>query len=309
MSAWLGRAAIILTAAVMLGSCNDEETVGPEDFEVAEARLFDAMNRNNFAEAGQIVATMYELRDKSPLTYRNTFLLGATALWWLAESSSHPEENGLMITRQAIPLILEAFPDVIINDEGNRAGAMALLGAFLSDLGLDRVQGNILIEQAVGLRPEVGLFQRMHIRRFGFADDSVTNNSIEAGYKFWEFCTGSPVSRTNPDFTGRVGAPTSDEHKRFCWGSDRVPHGYEGAMMIFGDLLVKRGDFVAARRAYENARLGPNYSRWKHRGENEARLNSNLNARHATYANRESTAWAPIGVPAFSCTQCHESVH
>ena len=169
------------------------------------------------------------------------------------------------------------------------------------------MQGNILVEQSVTSAPEVGLFQRMHIRRFAFADDSLTANGLEAGYQWWEYCYGGPISRTNPDFTGKVEPPTEDHHKKFCWGSARVPHGYEGAWLIFGDLLVKAGHLEQARISYENAKLGPNYSRWKYKGALEERLASDLVARQATYNERDSNKWAPIGIPPYSCTQCHAS--
>ena len=234
-------------------------------------------------------------------------MLGAAAMWWLAEAG-RPGANGLAITSQSIPIILESFVDVVQNDDENRAGASALLGAFLSDAGFDRVQGSALVEQAVQMRPEVGLFQRMHIRRFAFADDSVTAYAIEAGFQFWEFCADGPVNRENPDFTALIKPPTDDEHKRFCWGSARVPHGYEGAWMIFGDLLVKGGKLEAARRAYLNAQLSPNYGRWKYKDALEQRLASDLSQRQATYSNRDAMTWAPIGVPIYSCTQCHASV-
>jgi hypothetical protein len=298
---------MVLCGAALLSSCDDSVTgPDPERAAAAEAALFTAMNHDDFAAAGDIIGEFYMIREVDPENYRNTFLLGSAALWWLAESA-RPGANALLITSQAIPLILETYVDVIQNDPVNRAGASALLGAFLSDGGFDRVQGSNLVEQAVVMRPEVGLFQRMHIRRFAFADDSITDESIEAGFDFWEYCAGTPIDRDNPDFTTLVRPPTEDLHKKFCWGSERVPHGYEGAMLIFGDLLVKDGQLAVARRVYENARLGPNYNRWKYKGALEQRLISDLSQRHDTYANRDQSKWAPIGLPPYSCTQCHAS--
>lgn len=303
----LSIAAVTAVTLAFVAGCN-EKVVGPGNPVEAEARLFAAMNTDDFAAAGDIVGQFYEIRDKDPENHRNTFLLGAASLWWLAEAS-HPGANPLQITGQAIPLILESFVDVIQNDPVNRPGANALLGAFLSDAGFDRAQGAALIEMAVAEKPEVGLFQRMHIRRFAFADDLETAVAVDAGFKFWELCAGGIVlDRANPDFTAHVKQPTNDDMARFCWGSERVPHGYEGAWLIFGDLLVKSGDIAAAQRAYLNATLGPNFDNWRYKSEITQRLASDLNARRATYASRYAEQWAPIGVPAFSCTQCHASV-
>ena len=300
------RMMLLLCVTALLAACNEDPAAPRERAADIEARLFKAMNEDDFAAAGDIVGELYMMRDEDPLNYRNTFLLGGAAFWWLAEAG-RPEANGLQIISQSIPIILESFIDVIQNDEVNRPGASALLGAFLSDGGFDRVQGNKLVEQSVALAPEVGLFQRMHIRRFAFADDSATVNAIEAGYQWWEYCVGGPVNRTNPDFTGKVQAPTEDHHKKFCWGSARVPHGYEGAWLIFGDLLVKAGRMQEARTAYQNAKLGPNYTRWKYKDVLEQRLTGNLEQRRTSYTNRDANQWASIGLPPYSCTQCHAS--
>jgi hypothetical protein len=274
----------------------------------AEERLFEAMNRDDFGAAGDIVGEMYELRDLDPTNYRNTFMLGAANFWWIAEAGRpDPVINPIMIISQAVPNVLQSFADVVQNaTDLNQAGASARLGAFLSDTGFDRRGGAALVDSAAIYAPQIGLFQKMSIRRMAAASDTTTAQAIEWGFKWWEWCAGGPIDRNNPDFTGRVKPPT-DGPTGFCWGSPRVPHGYEGSWMFFGDLLVKGGKLQAARRAYLNAQLGPNYNRWKFKAELEGRLASNLTARYATYASHDPANWAPIGVPIYSCTQCHAS--
>jgi hypothetical protein len=235
-------------------------------------------------------------------------MLGAANFWWIAEASRpDPVINPIMIISQAIPNILQSFADVAQNaTDENRAGASALLGAFLSDTGFDRAGGAALVDSAAKYAPQVGLFQKMSIRRLAAASDTTTAQAIEWGFKWWEWCVGGPVDRDNPDFTGLVKQPTEGP-TGFCWGSPRVPHGHEGSWMFFGDLLVKGGKLEAARRAYLNAQLGPNYNRWKFKADLEQRLASDLMARYATYASHDPANWAPIGVPIYGCTQCHAS--
>ena len=293
---------LALCAVIGLWGCEDEIT-GPDPVSVEE-QLFTAMRTDDYASAGFIVGELYEIRNQDPTNYRNTFLLGAAALWWIAEVQ-RAGNNPLLVISQAIPFILENFSDVIQNDIENRPVALALLGAFLAETGLDRAAGASLVEQSTALAPEVGHFQRMHIRRGAPMDDAETAISVEAGYQFWETCLGARVDRNNPDFTGKVQAPSDDAFENFCWGSSRVPHGFEGTWLIFGDMLVKAGKLEAARRAYLNARLGPNYNTWLHKPALEERLRSDLAARAATYLQRDPTKWAPIGLPPFSCTQCH----
>lgn len=298
----------LLAAVVSIVGCASDKVSGPSEAAVEE-RLFTAMNHDDYGSAGDIVGELVELHDRQPDNYRATFLLGAASLWWLAEvqrPGSAP--NPLIVMSQSIPLILNNFADVVQNDPQNRPVAMALLGAFLADAQLDRATGFALVDQAVAIGPEVGLFQRMHTRRFAPATDSLTADAVEAGFQFWERCIGGPVDRDNPDFTGKVRPPTTTPGQSFCWGSPRVPHGYEGTWLIFGDLLVKAGKLNAARRAYLNAQLGPNYDRWLHKSALEERLRSDLAARQATYADPlDQSKWAPIGLPPFNCTQCHAS--
>jgi hypothetical protein len=304
----VSRAAVLALSVLAVAACDETGTDVDAAAEIAEAKLFDAMNRDDYGAAGDIVGELWELRYEDPQNHRNGFILASAALWWIAEAGQpNPVINPLQIIAQSIPIILENFTDVILNDSENRPGASALLGAFLAETGFDRVQGSALVDSAAVWVPEVGLFQQMHIRRFAAADDTLTVNAIEAGFKFWEVCAGGPIDRANPDFTAYMEPPTSEDFAKFCWGSARVPHGFEGSWMIFGDLLVKGGHLDAARRAYLNARLSPNYDRWKYKDHLEQRLTADLSQRQATYLNRDPTQWAPIGVPIFSCTQCHAS--
>lgn len=300
----------VLSASAATAGC-DETGTGAEENAVAAAqledRLFTAMNKDDFGAAGDIVGEMYLLRDKDPLNYRNTFMLGAASFWWLAEAGRpDPVINPIMIISQSVPNVLQAFSDVIQNDRANGAGASALLGAFLVDTGFDRATGRALVDSATVYAPQAGLFQQMHIRSAAAADDTLTAQAIDWGFKWWEWCNGGPLDRNSFDFTGKVKPPTEGP-SGFCWGSSRVPHGFEGSMMIFGDLLVKGGKLELARRAYLNARLSPNYDRWKYKGQLEARLASDLTQRYATYASHDPANWAPIGLPLYGCTQCHAS--
>ena len=303
---------VVLSTAVVLAACSGDKSTGVDlqaaaDATAAEAQLFTAMNKDDFASAGDIVGKLNDIHDRSPTNYRNTFILGAANFWWIAEAGRpNPPISPLFVISVAIPNILSTFPDVIQNDPKNGPGASALLGAFLSDAGFDKVTGSALVDTAAKYAPQVGLFQKMHIRRFAAADDSTTQISVNWGFKWWEYCLGAPIDRSNPDFTGKVQPPT-DGPKGFCWGSARVPHGFEGSWMIFGDLLVKSGNLAAARRAYQNAQLGVNYARWKYKDDLEKRLASDLAARYATYASHDPANWAPIGNTTYGCTQCHAS--
>ncbi len=42
--------------------------------------------------------------------------------------------------------------------------------------------------------------------------------------------------------TGRVKPPTSANFAKFCWGSDRVPHGFEGSWIVGMDKQPAAGN-------------------------------------------------------------------
>jgi hypothetical protein len=295
---------LVLGVATLTGGCDHGVTSTTRAAD-AEASLFNAMRQDDFTAVGSIVGTMYDIQQSDPSNKRNEFLLGATSFWWVAEAN-RPGANSLSIISQAIPLVLQTFPDIIQNDPADRDVATALFGAFLMGSGFSLTTGDSLVNVAITQVPENGYFQRMYTRRLAFVSDTLTAQAIEAGWDFWNTCAGTNINRANPDFTSFVQAPENDGGpKRFCWGSSRVPHGFEGAWLIFGDLLVKGGQLTAARRAYLNAQLGANYATWKYKSVLESRLTADLSQRQATYNAFDQTTWASIGVPPYECTQCH----
>ncbi|MFI5231445.1 MAG: hypothetical protein ACHQSE_02920 [Gemmatimonadales bacterium] len=297
--------AVLLLGAVALAAGCDRSPTSTTRAADAEARLFNAMRQDDFTAVGDIIGTMYDIQQSDPTNRRNEFLLGATSFWWVAEAN-RPGANSLAIISQSIPLVVQTFPDIIQNDPANADVATALFGAFLMGSGFSPTTGDSLVNIAIKRMPTNGYFQRMYTRRLAFVSDTLTAQAVEAGWNFWDTCTGTHVDRANPDFTTLVRPPEDDGNPtRFCWGSARVPHGYEGAWLIFGDLLVKNGQLAAARRAYLNARLGANYATWKYKAVLESRLVEDLSQRQATYNAFDQTTWASIGVPPYECTQCH----
>ena len=74
-----------------------------------------------------------------------------------------------------------------------------------------------------------------------------------------------------------------------------------------GDMLVKSGDWQTAQRVYANAKLSPDYERWKFRGILEDRIK--LAEANVALFNAPESANVKNRImltSEFSCVACHQ---
>jgi hypothetical protein len=309
----LAMVTLALASLPSLSGCNDDtdesvlEPTPPTAAQLVEQRLFDAMKADDYGAAGDIVADLGELRETVPDDDRNTFVHAAANLWWIAEAdrAADGEEPNIGL---AIGAIQDSFGIVIEHGGPDTAAATGFLGTFLADSRIDFDRGADLVDESAVDAPEFGLFLTMFIRRYAPAADPLTEEAVAAGFALFDTCAGATIDRDDPDFSAYVAPPTTDARKRFCFGSERVRHGYEGAWLLFGDILVKSGRTGAAHRAYENAMLGANYASWPHKPALEERLGADLEDRAASYEDPDPANWAPVGDPPAGCTLCHATL-
>jgi hypothetical protein len=60
--------------------------------------------------------------------------------------------------------------------------------------------------------------------------------------------------------------------KRACWNTWIAPHNFEGYLLNFGDMLVKRGYLKEAKQMYAAIKLSPSYKEWPYQSVLEDRI-------------------------------------
>jgi hypothetical protein len=170
-------------------------------------------------------------------------------------------------------------------------------------------QGYYTLRRSIDAWPEFNLFTAGYSLSLTPADSPQFKEGLEWQWQTLDLCAGEKVSRSGPSFQQYMVQATQTGPKRVCWNSDIAPHNFEGFFMNMGDMLVKAGDWQAAKAIYANARLSATYATWAYKAELEARLES---AKDNVAAFNALTP-PPPGRPtlmirsAYSCMACHQS--
>jgi len=81
-----------------------------------------------------------------------------------------------------------------------------------------------------------------------------------------------------PELIAELRDSPDSKIKRACWNTWIAPHNFEGYLLNFGDMLVKKGWLKEAVQIYEAIKLSPTYNDWPYRSTLEERIkNVNIN--------------------------------
>jgi hypothetical protein len=75
-----------------------------------------------------------------------------------------------------------------------------------------------------------------------------------------------------PELIAEIQNSTDPKIKRACWNTWIAPHNFEGYLLNFGDMLVKKGLLKEAKRIYEAIKLSPTYKEWPYQSVLEDRI-------------------------------------
>jgi len=75
-----------------------------------------------------------------------------------------------------------------------------------------------------------------------------------------------------PDLIEEARKSSDQKIKRACWNTWKAPHNFEGYMLNFGDMLVKKGNLEEAKRLYSAIKLSPSYKDWPYQSVLEERI-------------------------------------
>lgn len=96
---------------------------------------------------------------------------------------------------------------------------------------------------------------------------------------------------------------------RLCYNNPVAPHNLESTFLSTGDMMVKMGQFDAARIWYGNAQASPTYATWRYRELVERRLASDFKTLQAKFV--ADSGKLDVDDPALSfqstmgCANCH----
>ena len=124
-------------------------------------------------------------------------------------------------------------------------------------------RGYYTLVRSIHAWPEFNLFTAGYVMSQKPSDSPRFKEALEWQWQNLDVCAGEEVSRTTGDYSPYMRLQTMEGVKRVCWNSWIAPHNFEGFFLNMGDMLVKSGNWRLAQKLYANARLSPDYKRWK----------------------------------------------
>jgi hypothetical protein len=250
--------------------------------------------------------------DKAPDGV-NTLTLAAAHFWGIAELSrvQKPTPQQQMEGMAAAAGFQEALQRT--PDDPRIYGWLGslLYGAGVNDNNTAyKEQGKMLIAQGIKLLPQFNYVNQFFMFKDVPASDPDWTVAIQSLWSTFDACLPQPLDRNNPDFSPYFQNGEMVNPRRSCFNTDRTPHNWEGIQLLFGDALVKNGNFTQAQIAYKNAKLTSSYASWKHASTLESRLALDMNGLQqlqTAFNNPSATMRQPVGDAPYACTTCHSA--
>jgi hypothetical protein len=236
--------------------------------------------------------------------------IGWLHFWRLAEAS-RLESEPATITDDAV-LAKKYFEEAVALNPHDARYAGFLASATLIEGSIDHEEkttrrGYFMLLDAIKQWPEFNLFTAGYVMSGAPAGSKQFKQAIDWEWENLDVCVGEKVDRHTAGYTKYLKQETTEGKKRVCWNSWIAPHNFEGFFLNMGDMLVKAGDWHAARDVYRNAQLSTTYETWPYRKVLEDRImHAEENAVLFNASKSAGAKYAPIVVNSeFSCTGCH----
>jgi hypothetical protein len=288
--------------------CNYREAVA----KAAIARFWKIYGDNDYPHIVDAQAALQAAILVNPDSGELKAFLAATHWWHVSEFHRDPAPDPAILQQdlpRALQLVqaaavlapdddhLPGFAGVLSVHVGRRAGVPDLVAS-----------GERTLDYAVYQFVEFNSFNRWAAYNADPRDSPTFAEGLNALWDAVDACTGTRVDRTNPDVTPYLFRETRVGRKKTCWNNELAPYAFEGLMFNFANGLVKAGQLDAARAAFHNVTLAPNFATWPYRTAFEAVAGSDLEARAALYADADPNNDPPVAVKDRSCVYCHARV-
>jgi hypothetical protein len=191
---------------------------------------------------------------------------------------------------------------------GFLASATLADGQINQDEAITR-RGYYLLLDAIDAWPEFNLFTAGYVLSGQPASSKNFKQALAWQWRNVDICIGEKINRDDPNLAPYMHLETRTGPKRACWNSWIAPHNFEGFFMSMGDMLVKAGDWQAARRIYANAKLSSTYSQWAFGAILDDRIRNaqqNVAAFNAPKSSANPDSPRMMADTAFSCVACHQ---
>ena len=300
-------------AAASLAACGDDPTPGADAAPVdpgpaSRARFRDTFETQNYGALPAALADLAAADAEYPGDPDTVLLVGLANLWGISEVGRDPAQVAEIPARATGALGAFLAARQLRPDDARVFGWLGAtqLGIGTMTENADMIaQGRASVAAGVEAYPQFNLFVHALVtQRFPRTTPEFAS-AIDAYYVTLDLCFHTTIDRDNPDATPFAHLATSTGVERVCWDTPYALHSFEGYFLHMGDALVKAGEVGAARRAYQNASVLPDYATWPYRGVLEQRL-VDLDARAALYADADPANDPPlIGEGAQQCASCH----
>ena len=296
------------------GSADDGSDDGSSTEDPPEVvAFFEDFHASRYSQAAARAAALDAAAEADPSHGRLSFDRALAHTWHVAEWGRDPSQDPAALQAEVMSLLPLFQTAAENNPDDDRVGCFLGLqliqaGRFIGDDSLVQ-QGVAVLDQAVAAWPEFNYFC------VGLAYDQLPASdpdfalAVDAAYATMDVCYGEAIDRDAPDLGPYLDQVTDQGIKRACWNDPIAPHNVEGFYLWMGDILVKQGRVGAARVAYDNVKLAPEYPDWPYRSLLQERLSADLDAKAALYQDAD-----PANDPPFAgneanrgCAVCHAS--
>jgi len=301
--------AIVLCAELAACGSSDEIQSG----QAAIDQFWSTYHANGYADIPAVQASLQSAIEREPGNAQLYTYLAATHFWHVGEYARDPHPD-MAVLQEDMPTAMGLFRKAaeLDPDEDHLPGFVGVTTVHTGQLARDAAliaKGDEILEAAVYRFPAFNNFNRWAAHDADPKDSPSYRMALESLWQLFELCVGGPVDRAHPDATPYLSLQIAVGRKRVCWwGDDLAPYAWEGIMLNLGGGLVKAGQVDAARIAYANAKLAPNYDRWPYRAELEAIVASDLEARAALYADADPSNDPSVHIAGRGCVYCHATV-
>jgi len=278
----------------------------------ADALFWETLHSGDYASIPQATQAMTAAYLQDPNDALTAAHVGWLHIWRLAESGRAPPLSPT-ITDEAV-LARRYFQEAVALDPSDARflgflGSTQLTeGSIHHDEKLTR-QGYYTLLDAIDAYPEFNLFTAGYMMSNQPADSKRFAQGVGWMWQNLDVCAGVTLDRHRPDFAPYMARATTQGAKRVCWNSWIAPHNFEGFFLNMGDMLVKSGDWQAARQVYANAKLSPTYGQWAYAPVLESHLEhaqANVTVFNGAASDRMASGEKMMFASAHACTACHQ---